>query len=134
MIQQTTMAAIAVAALAAAAAMCVWAAGYALYAWSEPSFGPAAAAALVSMAAAFLLLVAVIATRRSVAGHKQIERVKEEDPAPSPVGMALTFAKERPIVALGATVLVGILASKQPRLVGELANLLNSASDHHRRS
>jgi hypothetical protein len=80
-----------------------------------------------------LLVLAVIGARSLVGRPKQIEAVKEAPSAPSPVNLAVTFAKDRPLVALGATVLVGVLAAKQPKLVGELAGLLSS-SDHHRRS
>lgn len=87
----------ALAAVSAAAVVCVVAASFALYAFVRDWIGPAPAAAVVSGTyAAFAVIVAWLATRKAVPKAKP-GVVDEATMTDRLVGMA----KERPLIALG---------------------------------
>lgn len=101
----------AVAAIAAAAVVCVVAASFALYAFAKLYVGAAGAAAIVAgVFALFALIVAFAITRKA----------RPRPQAPEQAGMAgrlIELARERPIVAAGATVGAAILLARNPKIV-----------------
>lgn len=113
----------AVGAIAAAAAVCVVALSYALYALAETWLSPAGAAALVATAFALIAVgVALVATRKAVP--------KMGKPAEAgPVEKALGLAKERPLVAVAAAAVVGVVLFRNPAVVSAVVSaLVNSGA------
>lgn len=118
---------IAAAAASAAGAMAVFALGFALYAWAEPSLGPAGAAASVALVAAIAVgLFALVVLHRARERERQQAllkaRLAEEAPA-DPAGLG-ELARDRPIVALAVAALGGFLATRHPAVARELADLV----------
>jgi hypothetical protein len=99
------------AAVAAAAAVCVVAASFALYALAEASLGPAGAAAVV--AAAFALVAVVVAW---LATRKAAPRRAEGEDA-SLVERLMQLARDRPLVALGAAAAMVTVLLRNPAVV-----------------
>lgn len=116
---------VAVAAASAAAVMAVFAAGFALYALVLPSAGAAGAAAIVALVAT--LLVALFAAFTAYRVHKQ-EREAEASRQglmnALPIEMLGDVVRERPLVSLAATALVGMVAARNPGLVRDLVALV----------
>lgn len=103
----------AAAAIAAAVVVCVIAASFALYAFAKDYVGPAWAAAIVAGVFALVaVVVALIATRKA--------KLPKADLAPEQPDMAarlILLARDRPIVAAGATVGAAILLARNPKIV-----------------
>jgi uncharacterized membrane protein len=104
----------AIAALAAAVAVCVVAASFAIYALARAYIGPAGGAAVV---AAVFALVAVIAAWLAT---------RKVTPKPTPAGKAddaslvsrlIDMAKERPLIALGATAAAVTVLIRNPAVI-----------------
>lgn len=128
MIGPKKLADVAVAAVAAAAALAVWSAGFALYALTEPRLGVAAAAGIVSAAA--IVGVALFAWSAADRVKQESREIEVVAAAPSPLApiaplelVAATF-RERPLLSLGLTVVAGVIASRQPHFVREVARAL----------
>jgi divalent metal cation (Fe/Co/Zn/Cd) transporter len=127
--RRNDLAIVAVAAVAAAAALAIWGAGFALYALMEPRVGAAAAAGIVSAIAA--LGVAWFAWRAAGRVEQESLKVDVVQAAPSslatiaPLGLVAAAFRERPLMSLGLTVLAGVIASRQPHLVREVAGALS---------
>ncbi|MDP1911356.1 MAG: hypothetical protein Q8K85_23910 [Hyphomicrobium sp.] len=126
--RRTTFAFVAVAAFAAAAALAVWAAGFALFAFTEPLIGAPAAAGVVSaIAAVSVALFAWHSAGKAEEKSAQVEVVQSvASPltAVAPLELVAAAFRERPLVSLGLTVLAGVVASRQPHLVREVAGAL----------
>lgn len=103
-------------AIAAASGLSVISLGFAAYALLKPLVGPAGAAAIISVAAAlFAALGAYFLTHDDDDHHDK--RPSHEDS----VALALTdVIRSRPGVALGASLLLGLVASKNPRIAMEM--------------
>jgi len=133
-VEQTLKTVTAGAAVAAAVIVSVVAAASTVYALVLPQIGPAGAAAVVAVLfAAIAALVALIATRRAAP--------KRPDERDVPAGLDLRafglegldlgganlveraseIIKERPVVAAGAAVAIGLIAFRNPELVTLLA-------------
>jgi hypothetical protein len=94
------------AAVAAAAAVCVVAASFALYAVVKPWLGEAGAAAVVAGAFALVaVVVAWLATRK--AAPKKPAKAAEA----STVDRLIDLAKDKPVIALGAAVAASAAAA-----------------------
>jgi|GEM_PF-3255224 len=126
--QRTTLAIVAAAAVAAAAALAVWAAGFAIFGFIAPVIGAPTAAAVVAASAAGAAAVAsLLAPRNAPASLTHSEAVQSVAPSvasPAPLGIIAAAFRERPVVSLGLTVFAGMLASRQPQLVREIASAL----------
>lgn len=136
-IEQTMKTVTAGAAVAAAVIVSVVAAAFTVYALVVPQIGPAGASAVVAaLFAALAGVVALIATRRAAP-----KRADERD---VPAGLDLRafglegldlsganlveraseMIKERPVVAAGAAVAIGLIAFRNPELVTMLARTI----------
>lgn len=106
--------AMAFAAVAAAAAVVIVAASFALYALVKPRLGEAGAAAVVAGAFALIaVIIAWAATRR--AAPRPSRRHAAEDL--SVVDRLLVMAKERPLIALGATAAAVTVLLRNPAVI-----------------
>ena len=108
----------------AAAALAVFAAGFALYALVLPQLGPAGAAALVAGVAALLVAaIALVTHLRAKAKEREAEVVQAQlmDTLPHGIG---DFAKDHPMIAVGVTLLGGALAARHPRLSRDLLAII----------
>jgi hypothetical protein len=110
----------AVAAVSAAVAASVAAAGFALYALLEPYLGRPGAAAIVAL---ILALVAAVAALILTRGPRRGGR---GDPDPE-AGMAerlIDIARTKPILSAAAAIAAGLIAWRNPALVGIVATAL----------
>ena len=114
-----------VAAVAAAVAASVVAAGFALYALLEPRIGAPGAAAI---AALILALVAAIAGLILTRSPRPSRRAAEAEP-----GLAdrvIEIARTKPVLAAAGAIAAGLIAWRNPALVGViLAALLKKPDD-----
>lgn len=115
-------------AVLAAAVVCVVAAAFAVYAAAREVIGPAWAAAVV--AAVFALLAILVAWG---ATRKANPRAVGGAPPPPPTSLldrAISIAKERPLIALGAAAAVATLAIRNPAVISAAVSafLAGSAS------
>lgn len=105
----------AIAAVAAASAVCVVAASFVIYALARAYVGPAGGAAAV--AAVFALVAVVVAW---LARHKAAPKTK---PGGAPagddslVGRLIDMARERPLIALGATAAAVTVLIRNPAVI-----------------
>lgn len=106
--------AMAFAAVAAAAAVVVVAASFALYAAVKPWLGQAGAAAVVAGAFALIaVIIAWAATRKAAPRRPGKARVEDQ----SVVDRLVEMAKERPLVALGATAAAVTVLLRNPAVI-----------------
>jgi hypothetical protein len=103
---------IAAATIAAAAAVLVVSAGFALFALVREPLGPAGGAAVVALAAAILAALVAFIFERWAEGSKP----KQEE-EPDLVRKLIAMAKDRPIVSAGALIGAATLAIRNPALV-----------------
>lgn len=102
----------AIAAVAAAVAVCVVAASYGVYAVAVQWLSPAGAAAVVAgVFAVVALVVAWLATR------KVVPKTSKDAPPPTPVDQVIAIAKERPILALGVGAAAAFVLLRNPAIV-----------------
>jgi hypothetical protein len=102
----------AVAAIAAAASVCVVALSFALYAAFRDLVGPAWASVIVAGAAALITLVlALLLTRQAKPPHP----VKGD--TQNLTGRLIDLARERPLVALGAVAAAAAVVVRNPRIL-----------------
>jgi uncharacterized membrane protein len=115
----------AVAAVAAAAAVCVVAASFAVYALAEAYLGPAWAAAIVAAVFAVVAVVAAWLATRKVAPKKPAA----QDDA-GLVDRLILLARERPLIALGATAAAVTVLIRNPAVITAVVSafLAGSAS------
>lgn len=113
-------------AASAAAALTVFAAGFALYALVEPRLGPAGGAAIVALAAALIVaLISIIMLLRIRADERRAAEERARRAAEAPAGLA-GFAADHPILSLAASAVGGLLASRYPGLANQLMSLFTS--------
>ena len=101
---------IAAATIAAAAAVLVVSAGFALYALVRDPLGPAGAAAVVALAAA------VLAALVALMFEHWAQRPRRAEPEPDLIQKLFAMAAERPIVSAGALIGAVTLAIRNPAL------------------
>lgn len=104
------------AAIGAAAAVCMVAISFAIYAGLRDVIGPAwAAAAVAGIVALLALIIAILATRKAKPS------TPVQDAAPSPLVRAMQLAQDRPVLAAGAATVaaaaVAVIAIKNPRIL-----------------
>lgn len=108
----------ALSAVAAAAAVCVVAASFALYAVTEPYLGRAGASAVVAGVFALIaVIVAWVATRKVTP-----KRGLAPAPEPTPMDRVLGLAKQRPLIALGAAAAATFVLVRNPAMVTALVS------------
>jgi hypothetical protein len=105
-----------VAALAAAAAVCVVALAFALYAALLPAWGPALAAAGVAGACVLLILLGALSAFVAANPPKLKSKAGSEDL----VAKAFVLAREKPIVAAAAILVAGAVALRNPKITATL--------------
>ena len=102
----------ALSAVAAAAAVCVIAASFAVYALARPYLGPAGGAAVVAAIFAVVAVVVAWLATRKVAPK---DSAAAEDA--SLVDRLLTLAQERPLIALGAAAAAVTVLLRNPAVI-----------------
>lgn len=111
---------VASAAFAACAAVSVFALGFALYAFAEPSLGRAGAAAVVAGVAALTIALGAVVVSLGGGGKPP----KREEPAPGVnatlIERALLFFQEKPVIAIAAAIGAGFLTIRNPAYVGSV--------------
>ena len=105
-----------VAALAAAAAVGVFALAFALYAALLPAWGPALAAAGVAGASVLLILLGALSA--FVAANPP--RLKQKAGSEDLIAKAFVLAREKPIIAAAAIIAAGAVALKNPKITAAL--------------
>jgi hypothetical protein len=114
-LKKVILGACAVSALAAAAAVGVFAAAFALFAALEPMIGPAWAAASVCGAAA--LLIALGGLGAALAANPPRRKAPAEKDLTAKL---FELAKEKPIVAASAILAAGAVALKNPKVTAAI--------------
>lgn len=109
----------AIAAVATAAAVCVVAAAFAVYALAKIWLGAAGASAVV--AGVFALIAVIVAY---VATRKATPRTKPgAPPADEPlINRLIDIAKQRPLIALGATAAAATVLIRNPAIVSAVVS------------
>jgi hypothetical protein len=121
MIKRPAFAIAAGAAIAAASALSVWAAAFALYALLQPIIGAAGAYAVIAFLAALLAgLTAFLLTHDFRGKPKGLESELVE------------LIRTRPGVALAVSLVLGVFVSKNPRLALEVAAFAQRFSSQRR--
>jgi hypothetical protein len=110
------LALMAAATLAAASAVVVVALAFALYALVEPYLGKPGAAATVALVTAILIAFAGMAM--ALAGRGGPRRAASTLSGGF-LERALAFVREKPIVAASAAIAAGLMASRNPKYLGE---------------
>ena len=109
----------ALAAVAAAAGVCVVALSFTVYALAEVHLGPAGGAAVVAAVFAVLaLVVAWLATRKVV--PKRVSGTKASDL--SLLDRAIGLAKDKPLIALGAAAAAAMVLARNPAVIGAIVS------------
>jgi hypothetical protein len=109
----------ALAAVAAAAAVCVVAAAFSLYAVTREYFGPAVGAAAVAVAFAIVaLIVAWLATRKVTPRLRKGAKADDS----TLIDRLIVMAKERPMVALGATAAAVVVLLRNPAVISAIVS------------
>jgi hypothetical protein len=131
-LEKTLMALVAGAAVVTATAVSVVALAFALYAALEGPVGPAGSAALVGVVGVVLLaLVGLIAANRGRGHGRHHGHGSEHDQ-----GLAerlIDIVKERPLVSAAAAVAAGVLAMRNPALVGVILTAFLGRKDDDKR-
>ena len=113
--QRLLMGMVAIAAIAMSAAVAVAAAAFALFALVQPSLGDAGAAAVVM--GVFALIVVI-------GGLLAIPRRRRRSKTAGPTGVAedlMELVRDKPIASAGVALAAGIMAMRNPRVIGEVA-------------
>ena len=109
----------ALAAVAAAAAVCVVALSFAGYALVEVHLGPAGGAAVVAAVFALLaLIVAWLATRKVVSRSE----ARPRDADVTLLDRAISLAKDKPLIALGAAAAATMVLARNPAVFGAIVS------------
>jgi hypothetical protein len=116
--------------IAAAVVLCVGASGYALFVFAEPRVGPAAAAGIVALAAAFVAVLAVLVLRL----------VDAEEPRRATKGgggglndYLIDIALDRPIATAAVALAVGWFCVRNPKALATAAEFLADRGHSRRR-
>lgn len=105
-----------VAALAAAAAVCVVALAFALYAALLPAWGPALASAGVAGACVLLILMGALVAFVAANPPRLGRKTGSEDL----IAKAFALAREKPIVAAAAILVAGAVILKNPKITAAM--------------
>jgi hypothetical protein len=114
--RRVLLALMAAAMFAAAAGVVVVAAAFALYALAEPYAGRAGAAATVALVVAALAVFGGMAMALMSRGGRPRRAIT---PSSGLLEHAMVFVKDRPIVTASAAIAAGLLATRNPRYLGE---------------
>jgi ABC-type nickel/cobalt efflux system permease component RcnA len=106
------------AAVATAAAVCVVAASFALYALARIYLGAAGAAAVVAGVFALIAVVVAWLATRKVAPKRKPAAPSDQ----STIDRLIDMAKERPLIALGATAAAVTILIRNPAVVGAIVS------------
>jgi len=117
LITKALWALVAISAIAAAAAVAMVAAAFALFALLAPHIGPAGAAAIVAGAAALVIALGALIATLKMRPPSRRAAVAEDT---SLTTRAIALARQRPVLAAGVALAVGIIAFRNPRLVTAL--------------
>lgn len=117
--------------LCAAAALAVFAAGFALYALVLPLLGAAGAAATVAGSAAALVAITGLVLRWRASAREE-ERTRQQAVAhnellaviPEPIRGLMS---KHPIAAVAVSIVGGVLAARNPRIIREVIAALRTA-------
>lgn len=121
-----------VAAACAAAALAVFAAGFAVYALLEAQLGPAGAwAAVAAIAASGVGLAALIVARRAKQQEDESEQARAMLLNSLPGGLG-DIARNHPLVVLAVSVAGGALAARHPKLMRDALGLVSAWVDSRR--
>jgi len=104
-------------AFAASAAVCVVALAFALYALVQPYVGRAGAAAIVAGSAALIVVLAALFV--SAAARPKASRLAA-GASTGAVERAFAFVRQKPVIAIAASIAAGILAVRNPRYLGSV--------------
>lgn len=105
----------AAAAFSAAAAMAVFAAGFAFYALVEPYLGRAGAAAAVIFVMAAIMAIAGLVM--AGVGRRKPEKVAAQT-AGSIIERAVAFLQKRPVLSASAAIAAGLMVAQNPKYLG----------------
>lgn len=115
--EKTIAAVVSAAAIGAAVAVAVVSAAFALYAVLLPHLGAAGSAAcLTGVFAALALLIGLIAGRKAEGKRHHSSADSGHDGA-GLVGRLMELAKDKPLIAAGAAVAVGVVALRNPAIL-----------------
>jgi len=129
-LEKTLMAVVAGAAVVTATAVSLVALAFAMYAALEPPLGPAGAAALVGVVGIVLIaLIGLIAASRGRGHHQD----RGHEPDHGLTERLIEIVKERPLVSAAAAVAAGLLAMRNPALVGVILTAFMSRKDEDKR-
>ncbi len=113
--------------ICASAALAIFAAGFALYALVLPYVGPAGGAAIVAASASVLIGAAGL-LHRMRAKQREAERAAAQVELTSAIPEPLRgLMQKHPIGAIAVTIVGGILAARNPRIIREVITALRSA-------
>jgi uncharacterized PurR-regulated membrane protein YhhQ (DUF165 family) len=116
LIRKIVLAVVALAAIAAAAGIMVFAAAFAVFALAREQFGPAGAAAVVFAAAALLILLIALAL-----GLQAMAMRRKVAQAPNKLLQQLCeLVREQPIISLGALAGAAVLALRNPLVIASV--------------
>jgi hypothetical protein len=105
----------AIAAIAAAVVVVVMAAALTLYAVAKPYLGEAGAAGTVAGVFALIAVIVAWIVSRKAAPPEKTKAHKNEDA--SVVDRLIVMAKERPLIALGATAAAAVVLLRNPAVI-----------------
>lgn len=115
-LKRAILIACAVAALAAATGVFIFALAFALFAALAPSVGPALAAA--GVAGATLILFLIIALAALLSANPRPAR--KSAPEPDMATRLFDLARDKPIIAAAALVAAGVIAVRNPKITAGL--------------
>jgi hypothetical protein len=124
--QRLLMGMVAIAAIATSAAVAVAAAAFALFALVQPALGDAGAAAVVMGVAALVVVIG---------GLLAIPRRRRRSKADGPAGVAedlMELVRDKPVASAGVALAAGIMAMRNPRVIGEVARAFFQARRERR--
>ncbi len=125
MFERATDDVIALATVAAAAVMAVFAAGFAIFAaFRDIGLSNAWAATIVAALSALVVIIfATVAIMRKKERERADALAREHMMSSLPFNLA-DVAKDRPIVTVAASLIGGVLAARHPKLARDLVSLL----------
>lgn len=127
--ERTLKAAVGIVAVAAATATSVVAAAFALFAVLEEPLGRAGASAVVALAFAVIAGLLGLILHLS-ANHREDHKPEEHGGLTERL---IDMAREKPLLSAGAAVAAGLIALRNPALVGVILSAVMKKPDHHRR-
>ncbi len=130
MIKRVISFAAALGAIFAGAGALMVAIAFALYALLKDYVGPAGASALTALLLAILIgVVAVVALGQAKGKPKAHAKADKGGGPPAIVQRGLDLARERPLLAAGAAVAAGLLALRNPALIGAVIGAVSARGE-----